>query len=187
MKKYSNILILLLLIVFASGCDKIYTLVHKEGAEEKALIGTLVPFEPNPTVEEIQMLLNLYGYGCGEPDGILGGMTREAIARFQKDNGLEVTRFVDDATWASLKKMRDSGLVNKRNYELNVKLIQKILNEAGHPVGAADGVLGPQTIKAVKDFQKQNGLAVDGQIGYRTLVVLSQYLRPAFEEKAQKQ
>ncbi len=36
----------------------------------------------------------------------------------------------------------------------------------------ADGVFGPNTEKALKDFQQGNGLAVDGKIGPKTAVVL---------------
>ena len=85
-----------------SGCDSIYRLLDKEGAEEKALIGDVVPFENNPKVEEVQALLYLYGYNVGKVDGILGLRTRNAIEKFQKDNHLEPSRFADTATWNNL-------------------------------------------------------------------------------------
>ena len=56
-----NIRFSILWIVFLSfsiqGCDALYRVLDKEGAEEKELVGEVVPFEKNPTIEEIQMLL----------------------------------------------------------------------------------------------------------------------------------
>ncbi|MTE19444.1 hypothetical protein F0L17_09950 [Streptomyces sp. TRM43335] len=34
--------------------------------------------------------------------------------------------------------------------------------------GALDGLFGPQTLAAVKEFQRRNGLVVDGIVGPRT-------------------
>ena len=49
-----------------------------------------------------------------------------------------------------------------------VKKLQEILNELGFDCGKADGIFGPKTQNAVKQFQKENGLAVDGIVGPRT-------------------
>lgn len=40
--------------------------------------------------KKIQNKLNELGYDCGEADGSIGPKTKEAIKKFQKDNGLEV-------------------------------------------------------------------------------------------------
>jgi len=47
------------------------------------------------------------------------------------------------------------------------KSLQIILTELGFPV-AADGQMGPETQKAVQNFQSQNGLAADGNPGAAT-------------------
>ena len=55
----------------------------------------------------------------------------------------------------------------------NVKAMQERLIELGYlPEGAADGNFGNQTYKAVRNFQKNNGLTVDGIAGKRTLTYL---------------
>lgn len=41
-------------------------------------------------VKEVQKKLNKLGYNCGTPDGTIGKKTKEALKRFQKDNGLTV-------------------------------------------------------------------------------------------------
>ena len=48
-----------------------------------------------------------------------------------------------------------------------VKQIQVALAAHGYKV-STDGVFGPQTSSAVKDFQKKNGLAPDGVVGPAT-------------------
>lgn len=52
-----------------------------------------------------------------------------------------------------------------------VRDLQRLLSAAGYPV-AADGVPGAATEKAVRRFQKANGLAVDGVAGPQTLDAL---------------
>jgi len=42
------------------------------------------------------------GYYSGPIDGVLGPMTRQAIAAFQADHGLAITSAVDEPTLASL-------------------------------------------------------------------------------------
>lgn len=42
------------------------------------------------TVKKVQTALNKKGYDCGTPDGIMGSKTKEAIKKFQADNGLTV-------------------------------------------------------------------------------------------------
>ncbi len=149
------------------GCDFLYRLLHKEGAEEKQLLGGVFALEKNPKVEEIQKLLKLFGYAPGKIDGLLGGKTRQAIAGFQEDNGLPVTRFVDLATWERLTVFEEYGLLNQG--ELNWESIQFALKEAGFDPGPVDGNMGKRTAHAVIQFQKANGLKADGKIGYKTL------------------
>lgn len=56
--------------------------------------------------------------------------------------------------------------------------IQTALKNAGFYAGAVDGKSGPQTKKAIEDFQKANGLDVDGKVGPKTWAVLGKYLNP---------
>ena len=50
--------------------------------------------------------------------------------------------------------------------------IQTKLKNWGYYKGNIDGIYGSQTLKAVKDFQKKNGLTVDGIVGDKTLAAL---------------
>ncbi len=50
--------------------------------------------------------------------------------------------------------------------------VQTALEAAGFSVGGADGVYGPQTASAVANFQRVQGLAVDGEVGPDTAAAL---------------
>ena len=53
--------------------------------------------------------------------------------------------------------------------------IQQCLKNAGFYDGSVDGVKGRKTRKAIKDFQKANGLTADGLVGKKTWEALSKY------------
>lgn len=162
-----------------TGCDLLYHMLHKEGAEEKALLGDIIPFEKNPAVEEVQALLAVYGYSPGKIDGVMGLQTRNALEEFQRDNGLKKTRFVDKATWQKLSVFKEKNLIVKN--KLNVKLVQAALAQAGFDPGPIDGKMGARTRRAITGFQKSAGLTADGKIGYQTLSKLSEFLPSAPE------
>lgn len=53
-----------------------------------------------------------------------------------------------------------------------VKRVQKLLNRCGYNCGTADGVMGTKTKRALKSYQRDNGLKADGAIGQQTLEAL---------------
>src|SRR6266571_214783 len=57
---------------------------------------------PDRVIVDVQEQLQSDGYSDGPIDGVLGPMTREAIAAFQADNGLAVTSVIDEPTLATL-------------------------------------------------------------------------------------
>jgi len=57
---------------------------------------------PDRVILDVQSQLQRDGYYDGAIDGLLGPMTREAIAAFQADNGLAVTSVIDEPTLAAL-------------------------------------------------------------------------------------
>jgi peptidoglycan hydrolase-like protein with peptidoglycan-binding domain len=54
----------------------------------------------------------------------------------------------------------------------SVRQVQEALKAKGHDIGAADGVMGPRTRAALRDFQQMQGLPPTGQIDQRTLEAL---------------
>jgi Putative peptidoglycan binding domain len=57
---------------------------------------------PDRVTVDVQEQLARAGYYDGPIDGVLGPMTREAIAAFQAENGLAVTSAIDEPTLATL-------------------------------------------------------------------------------------
>jgi len=165
-----------LILVCCCSCDRIYGFLHKPGGEERAVLGSVVFNEYNPKVEELQKYLKLFGYALSRADGKFGASTREMVAKFQEDENLPVTRFVDKATWGRIQEYVQSPLVHKQ--EINVKALQSALKKAGFFFGKADGRMGPQTREAVKAFQKAHDLHADSLIGLKTIKALLPYALP---------
>jgi len=163
-----------LLFYALTGCDFIYGILQKEGAQEKRILGNVTPSVYSEKVEQAQKLLSVHGFSPGRVDGKLGGKMRDAIARFQASQGLAQTRFVDNRTWEALNVFSVTGLV--RNGDLNLTVVQEILKKAGFYSGSIDGKIGPKTTKAVKEFQRSCGLKVDGRIGPKTMKELNEFL-----------
>lgn len=57
---------------------------------------------PDQVIANVQAALQAQGYYQGEVDGVLGPLTRAAIASYQRDQGLYITSAIDEPTLASL-------------------------------------------------------------------------------------
>jgi peptidoglycan hydrolase-like protein with peptidoglycan-binding domain len=53
-----------------------------------------------------------------------------------------------------------------------VKQAQEKLSAAGHDAGPADGVIGPKTQSALKEFQESKGLQASGELDQKTIAAL---------------
>ncbi len=58
-----------------------------------------------------------------------------------------------------------------------VEKLQNILNLRGYPVGDADGIFGQKTVSALKVFQADNKLTVDGVYGGKSKTVIESLLQ----------
>ena len=59
-------------------------------------------YEPGRVISNVQIELQRRGYYRGPVDGLIGPMTRSALARYQADHGLYVTRAIDEPTLETL-------------------------------------------------------------------------------------
>jgi Putative peptidoglycan binding domain len=57
---------------------------------------------PDKVIANVQGVLQQMGYYKGEVDGLLGPLTREALAAYQADQGLTTTEAIDEPTLESL-------------------------------------------------------------------------------------
>jgi len=53
-----------------------------------------------------------------------------------------------------------------------IKSIQQALEQKGYNIGNADGVMGPKTRQALRQFQQEEGLPPNGQINQQTMAAL---------------
>lgn len=79
--------------------DPIAALIR--GEEIAATTGSLAP-EPDPRLLSAQRALANLGYGPLNPDGLDGPVTREALRRFEQDQGLAVTGSLNAETARAL-------------------------------------------------------------------------------------
>jgi peptidoglycan hydrolase-like protein with peptidoglycan-binding domain len=70
----------------------------------------------------------------------------------------------------------DTRSINEKISSMSSRDIQSALREAGYYDGAIDGKLGPKSRKAIRDFQTDRSLKVDGIAGVNTKKALLQYL-----------
>jgi len=73
-------------------------------------------------------------------------------------------------------KGNEGYLYKTGNRSLAHKDIQLALKNAGFYNGHIDGKIGKSTKKAIREFQKTNGLKADGIVGSKTKDLLLQYL-----------
>lgn len=143
-------------------------------------------------VVTLQSRLISLGYSCGSAgaDGDFGTATLSAVKLFQQANGLEVDGVVGAKTWAALNgssavkyttgttstssstDVSAYPIVRYGSKNSYVKTLQKMLNDKGYNCGTVDGQFGQKTLAAVKAFQKNNGLTVDGVVGRMTWAAL---------------
>ena len=137
-------------------------------------------------VVPLQRRLKALGYLSGSADGYFGSNTYRAVRNFQSRNGLSVTGVADSGTQQLLYSSSarpasgssSSGSGTSTGYRLlywgcrgdAVKRLQQALIDAGYKsyVRSADGIYGQWTYDAVRAYQKDVGLSVDGIAGRNT-------------------
>ena len=136
-------------------------------------------------VVPLQRRLKELGYYTGSIDGYFGSKTYRAVRNFQSRNGISVTGKADRYTQqvlysADAKKASgsSSSSSSSSSYRLlywgcegsAVKRLQNALIDAGYKsiVRTVDGIYGQWTYDAVRAFQRDHGLSVDGVAGKNT-------------------
>ncbi len=144
-------------------------------------------------VTKLQNRLIELKYLYGRADGVYGTTTAEAIATFQKQNGLTMDGVAGEKTLTRLYSTSaiakpaatatpkptatatpvPETVLKRGDTSSAVKAMQERLIALGYLSGKADGNFGTQTYQALLAFQRKNGLSADGIAGSKTLEVLS--------------
>lgn len=119
-------------------------------------------------VSILQYLLNFYGANL-VVDGNFGGNTGRAVVEFQRNNNLTADGIVGRNTWNKLLNLNPSSEVLRRGARSSsVMFLQRLLLSYLYPITDLDGIFGPETERAVRAFQTENNIGVDGVVGRNT-------------------
>lgn len=152
------------------------------------------------SLADIQQALSNQGYSV-DIDGIFGKGTEDAVRQFQANHGLEADGVIGPATYEAIlgypmpagkelmkiesrfvtggaaKAVAASAPMAPTASQDPVITLQQALANHGYDV-AVDGVFGVGTENAVRDFQSNNGLEVDGVVGAATYYELTGQFLP---------
>jgi N-acetylmuramoyl-L-alanine amidase len=130
-------------------------------------------------VRDLQRRLGALGYSTAADDaGTFAAATEAGLRSFQEARGLRVDGVCGSQTWSSLV---ESGftLGDRWLYEHRPMLrgddvgdLQRRLNALGFHAGREDAIFGPETASALREFQRNAGLAPDGIAGAEALDTL---------------
>jgi len=121
-------------------------------------------------VRDIQRRLTGLGIHT-DVDGSYGADTVAAVQALQEARGLPADGIVGPETWRTLV---DAGfrlgdrMLYRRSPMMrgdDVSRLQQSLGSLGFDAGKIDGLFGPDTLRAVLDFQHNRGMAEDGFAG----------------------
>lgn len=157
--------------------------------------------ERSEDVRAIQRLLIIKGYlGSRYDTGYFGSLTYNAVKEFQENNNLDVDGIVGKNTIAkltgkSVSASGETGIASKSTATTTtstyiakpgtlrygdkgskVQELQNQLKSLGYFDATSTGLFLEITRDAVKDFQRDNGLVVDGIVGTKTFAKLESAL-----------
>jgi peptidoglycan hydrolase-like protein with peptidoglycan-binding domain len=125
------------------------------------------------TVRAIQRELQQRGYGSGDGDGIVGPITRATILAYEFDRGMALTGIVSDellraivlgsATTEPVSPTTAKTTLAPAAKQA-VRDVQLQLTTLGYGSASKDGQLDDTTVKAIKRFERDQGLAETGRI-----------------------
>jgi N-acetylmuramoyl-L-alanine amidase len=155
-------------------------------------VKTVTPGDRGLAVSDVQKRLFDQGYDtpgfeAEMKEAFYGESTSRAVRAFQEERGLRAGGNVDETTWQELVeasfRLGDRFLY----YRIppfrgdDVREVQRYLNRLGFNAGREDGIFGQDTDRALRAFQHNMALPVDGIAGSSTISCL-QRLKHALKD-----
>lgn len=131
-------------------------------------------------VAEIRAKLAQLGLLADAGSDLFDDDTDHAVRQFQQERGLSADgvvgpttyRVLDEARWRLGDRLLSYVVANPQAGD-DVLGLQRRLTELGFHVGRVDGVFGPRTGEALREFQRNVGLPADGTCGPGTFKALA--------------
>ncbi len=124
-------------------------------------------------VRAIQRELSARGYQPGQHDGVPGLVTRAAVMAFEYDNNLPITgepnetllrRIILGVSYAGDTRPGRRAAGSKLQAAHVTRTVQQSLLGMGYQPGTADGVVGVDTSRAIREFEMDHGLTPTGRV-----------------------
>lgn len=131
------------------------------------------PAEGVELIRQVQRELRSRGYEPGGQDGMPGLLTRAAVLAYEYDHGLPLTA---DPSERLLKQIqtRQGQLGGKpaagtvapptAQAEQVIRTVQQSLANSNYAVGKIDGRLGEDTVRAIREFEIDQGMPETGRV-----------------------
>jgi len=132
---------------------------------------TIGPGSTGDDVKRLQRVLarHLLWNPFGPITGVFDASLETSVKDFQQSNGLTVDGIVGPATWAKLPAYREaSPTFQDGSKGPGVAWLQRVMNGSAVAIlfpayaGAVDGVMGPETVAALKGLQSWAGVPATG-------------------------
>ena len=155
--------------VFSSNWEKLIGKINEAGVETSRFEESIRKAVGD---NKLDSLIEKYGsiQNAAEEGAISSNVLKQALDGIgSTEAGTKISDFVD-----GLKEIKRT--LQRGNVGEDVKKLQTALKELGYDIGETgiDGIIGPETEKAIKAFQEDNGLTGNGMgiVGPKTLDAL---------------